>query len=71
MATKNAVLYACGICECYHPWEFNGDCRDNANRYGSPEAYAVTKHLSVNQVDVRYDRVRYVDDRVRADEAGQ
>ena len=25
-------FYECGICECIHPWEWNGDCRDDENR---------------------------------------
>lgn len=28
-----AVYYQCGICGCLHPWEWNGDCRENANRF--------------------------------------
>lgn len=27
------IYYECGICGHAHPWEFNGDCRDNANRF--------------------------------------
>lgn len=25
----------CGSCSCWHPAEFTGDCRDNANRFAS------------------------------------
>ena len=25
--------YECGICGHLHPWSFNGDCRDDANRF--------------------------------------
>jgi len=32
-------LYECGICDGYHPWTWNGDCRDDANRFGAPEDY--------------------------------
>lgn len=28
-----AVYYDCGICGGIHQWRFNGDCRDNANRF--------------------------------------
>lgn len=28
-------LVACGICGCYHPEGFTGDCRDDANRYAT------------------------------------
>ena len=26
-------FYHCGICECFHPAGWNGDCRDDANRF--------------------------------------
>lgn len=25
--------YECGICDHVHPWDFDGDCRDDANRF--------------------------------------
>ena len=31
------TLYECGICECYHQWGFDGDCRDDANRFANEE----------------------------------
>lgn len=31
------VYYRCGICDCYHPADWNGDCRDDANRYAMDE----------------------------------
>jgi hypothetical protein len=30
-------LEECGSCGCYHPATFNGDCRDDANRYPTPD----------------------------------
>ena len=27
------VYYECGICEHLHPWNWNGDCREDANRF--------------------------------------
>ena len=30
------IFYECGICDQYHPWEWDGDCRDDANRYSDP-----------------------------------
>lgn len=27
------TYYACGICEAYHPADWNGDCRDDNNRF--------------------------------------
>lgn len=29
-------LYECGICDAFHPWDWDGDCRDNANRIYDP-----------------------------------
>lgn len=29
---KPLRFYECGICDGIHPWGFNGDCRDDANR---------------------------------------
>lgn len=26
-------FYECGICECLHPAWFNGDCREDNNRF--------------------------------------
>lgn len=47
------VLYECGICSCYHPWTWDGDCRDNANRFGDPEEYAANLGIDPSLVDVR------------------
>ena len=30
MTTKK--FYECGICDHIHPWEFDGDCRNDATR---------------------------------------
>lgn len=32
-----AVFYRCGICDCYHAMTWNGDCRDDANRFACDE----------------------------------
>lgn len=45
------IIYECGICSCYHPWEFDGDCRDDTNRIADPDEYA--KQLGVPDVEVR------------------
>jgi len=55
-------MYECGICECYHPWEFDGDCRDDANRFGDPEVYA--EKLGINQDNIE---VLSMQDRLDAD----
>lgn len=31
------ALYECGICGAYHSPYWNGDCRDDENRYADPE----------------------------------
>lgn len=59
------ILYECGICGCYHPWTWEGDCRENANRFAGPEEYAELKHASLESIEVRS-----MEERVEADEAG-
>lgn len=27
------IFYECGICDHVHPWNWNGDCRDDKNRF--------------------------------------
>ena len=56
------VLYECGICSGYHPWSWNGDCRDDANRFGGIDEYA--ERHSVPEIDIE---VRTMDERVEAD----
>lgn len=31
------TYYQCDICECFHPYLWNGDCRENANRFIAEE----------------------------------
>lgn len=31
------TYYDCGICGCLHPVTWDGDCRDDANRYAADE----------------------------------
>ena len=46
------IYYECGICDCYHPWEWDGDCREDANRL----------------TDLPYDaEIRSMEDRMEAD----
>lgn len=66
MTTKTkVVLFECGICDQLHPWEFGGDCRDDANRYSCIEEYAERNKL----MDFEFE-VRSMCDRLAAD-AGQ
>lgn len=32
---KPKKFYECGICECLHPWDWDGDCREDAARFFS------------------------------------
>jgi hypothetical protein len=32
-AEPRPKYYDCGICGQIHPWNFDGDCRDDANRF--------------------------------------
>jgi hypothetical protein len=57
-----ATLYECNICSCYHPWDWNGDCREDKARFGSPEEFAATQGISVFDVEVRS-----MDERTEAD----
>jgi hypothetical protein len=51
MAT-GTVIYKCS-CGAYHPWAFDGDCRDDDNRYSSPEEYAEENSLDPDDIEVR------------------
>ena len=51
MAT-GIVIYKCS-CGDYHPWGFDGDCRDDDNSYSSPEEYAEQNDLDLDDIEVR------------------
>lgn len=51
MAT-GSVIYKCS-CGAYHPWAFDGDCRDDDKRYSSPEQYAEENSLDLDDIEVR------------------
>ena len=40
-------------CGDFHPWSFDGDCRDDDNRYSSPEEYAEENNLDPDDIEVR------------------
>jgi hypothetical protein len=66
------VIYECGICGCYHAWEFDGDCREDANRFGTPEDYMEAR--GIEEFDAKGNlqlEVRSMDERVSADEEVQ
>lgn len=50
--TKPHTLYRCGICECLHPWEWNGDCREDDYRYGDTQDYAEKHVVHERDIDV-------------------
>lgn len=56
------TLYECEICGCFHPWDFNGDCREDTYRWNSVENYAQAS--GINPLDVE---VLSMDERVAAD----
>ena len=58
------TLYECGICFCLHPWEFHGDCTQDAERVGSVRTYAKLHQMPVEDIVVRSWK-----DRQLADEA--
>lgn len=63
----NHILYECGICSCYHPWEWDGDCREDENRFATVEDY-LERNPGIDDLDVE---VRSMEDRVEADEGGE
>jgi len=59
---SKTILYECGICDCYHPWDFDGDCRDDSNRFGSPEEYAELEKIDPDSIEVRSMEDRIAED---------
>jgi hypothetical protein len=67
-ATKKWTIFECGICSCFHPWDFAGDCRDDANRYATPEDFLESKGLKEFNANGQLClEVRSMEDRVTAD----
>ena len=60
--TQTHIIYECGICSGVHSWDFDGDCRSDANRFTCPEDYAERNGLSIWDLDIRT-----MGDRVEAD----
>lgn len=49
------MFYRCGICECTHRWEWNGDCREDSER--------------LNDEDIPWDaEILEWEDRMKADQ---
>lgn len=62
---RRCMVYECGVCSRYHPWEWSGDCRDNAHRYADLKEVAARQRVPVSHVDVLS-----WEDRCRADGEG-
>jgi hypothetical protein len=49
---KRDRVYECGICDHVHPWDWDGDCRDDANRFAGVEDYCERKGIAESAVEV-------------------
>lgn len=45
-------LYECGICNNLHRWNWEGDCREDTERFGDEYDYAKRNGIDVELVDV-------------------
>ena len=61
------ILYECGICDCLHPWEWDGDCRDDGNRYADEQEYAERNTVDACSIEVRTMEERTIADGLDAD----
>ncbi len=63
------ILYECEICYCIHPWDWNGDCRDDANRYNGIEDFEERTGISeFNEATGKLQiELRSMDERLEAD----
>lgn len=60
---KKHIVYECGICSGIHPWDWNGDCREDANRFGGVDEYAERHGIAELDVEVRDWEERVIADR--------
>lgn len=47
------ILYDCEICGGIHPWEWDGDCREDDNRYADEADYAERNGIFEYDIEVR------------------
>lgn len=47
--------YECGCCNCYHPADWHGDCRDDAARFAMDELDA--QHTAYGWIEVEMSEV--------------
>jgi hypothetical protein len=45
------AFYECGICRCYHPVEFDGDCREDSQRFTAGELDELYGGTGWNEVE--------------------
>jgi hypothetical protein len=65
--SKLAILYDCDICGGLHRWEWDGDCREDANRFSSVEDFMARTGAHAAGIGIE---VRDMEDRVTADAEG-
>ena len=52
VTTAGHKVYECGICDSLHPWDWNGDCREDAARFAGVDDYAERMGISESAVEV-------------------
>ena len=55
------TIYECSICDCCHPWNWSGDCREDAARFFPDE---LAEKLGIDEDDIE---IHSMDDRVAED----
>ena len=50
--SKAYQIYECGICGSYHAASWEGDCRENENRFADPEDFAKRRSLHLSAVEI-------------------
>jgi hypothetical protein len=53
MTHTEHILYKCGICGWLHPWEWDGDCREDAYRVPDTGSYAAIFQVPIQDILVR------------------
>lgn len=59
MSYPPTIYYECEICGHNHPWEWNGDCRDDAYRFTDEQ---LDKMHGLNGYEIRTWEERLVED---------
>jgi hypothetical protein len=47
---RSNILVECGCCSCYHRDDFEGDCREDSERFASPEDFEERTGLECEDV---------------------